>query len=134
MVSTSCLARIVVPVNRCLCTCVKTGLWFRRTQCPRHGSAVVVAPVRDIWRLSAIGQAIDSESFLNYVNTFISDNNCDYNHPSPPIRPISLTPIASKHWILNMVNEKIEDNINRNQFGGMGGASTTDALVEMIHR
>ena len=33
-----------------------------------------------------------------------------------------------------MVNEKIEENINRNQFGGMGGASTTDALVEMIHR
>ena len=33
-----------------------------------------------------------------------------------------------------MVNEQIEENINRNQFGGMGGASTTDALVEMIHR
>ena len=29
---------------------------------------------------------------------------------------------------------KIEENINRNQFDGMGGASTTDALVEMIHR
>ena len=33
-----------------------------------------------------------------------------------------------------MVNEKIEEYINCNQFGGMGGASTTDALVEMIHR
>ena len=33
-----------------------------------------------------------------------------------------------------MVNDKIEENINRNQFGGMGGASTSDALVEMIHR
>ena len=33
-----------------------------------------------------------------------------------------------------MVNEQIEENINRNQFGGMGGASTMDALVEMIHR
>ena len=33
-----------------------------------------------------------------------------------------------------MVNETIEENINRNQFGGMGGASTTDALVEMIRR
>ena len=33
-----------------------------------------------------------------------------------------------------MVNEKIEENINRNQFGGMGGASTRDALVEMIRR
>ena len=33
-----------------------------------------------------------------------------------------------------MANEKIAENIKRNQFGGMGGASTTDALVEMIHR
>ena len=33
-----------------------------------------------------------------------------------------------------MLNDKIDENINRNQFGGMGGASTTDALVEMIHR
>ena len=33
-----------------------------------------------------------------------------------------------------MVKEKIEENINGNQLGGMGGASTTDALVEMIHR
>ena len=53
------------------------------------------------------------------------------------VRPISLTPIASitlESIILNMVNEKIEENINGNQFGGIGGASTTDALVEMIHR
>ena len=27
-----------------------------------------------------------------------------------------------------------EENINRNQFGGMGGALKTDALAEMIHR
>ena len=33
-----------------------------------------------------------------------------------------------------MVNEKNEENINGNQFGGIGGASTTDALVEMINR
>ena len=33
-----------------------------------------------------------------------------------------------------MMNEKNEENINRNQFGGMGGASQTDALVEMFHR
>ena len=32
------------------------------------------------------------------------------------------------------MNEKIEENINLNQFGGMGGASTTDVLVEMIQR
>ncbi len=30
--------------------------------------------------------------------------------------------------------KKIEENINCNQFGGMGGGSTTYALVEMIHR
>ena len=39
------------------------------------------------------------------------------------VRPISLTPIASKTLesiILNMVNEKIAENIKRNQFGGMG--------------
>ena len=50
------------------------------------------------------------------------------------VRPISLTPITSKTLesiILNMVNENIEED---NQFGGMGGASTTDALFEMIHR
>ncbi len=53
------------------------------------------------------------------------------------VRPISLTPIASKTLesiILNMVNEQNGENINCNQFGGMGGTSTTDALVEMIHR
>ena len=36
--------------------------------------------------------------------------------------------------ILSIVKENIEENINGNQFGGMGGASTTDALVEIIHR
>ena len=53
------------------------------------------------------------------------------------VRPISLTPIASKTLesiILNMVSENFEENINRNQFGGMGGVSITDDLVEMIHR
>ena len=32
-----------------------------------------------------------------------------------------------------MVNDEIEENINSKQFDGMGGASTTDALVEMNH-
>ena len=39
------------------------------------------------------------------------------------VRPIYITPIASKTLesiILNMVNAKFEENINRNQFGGMG--------------
>ena len=30
--------------------------------------------------------------------------------------------------------KQIEENINSNQYDGMGGASTTDALVEIIHR
>ena len=42
--------------------------------------------------------------------------------------------LASGLILLNMVTEKIEENINLNQFGGMGGASTTDVLFEMIHR
>ena len=53
------------------------------------------------------------------------------------VRPISLTSIASKTLesiILNMVNEQIEENINCNQFGGMGGTSTADTLVEIIHK
>ena len=33
-----------------------------------------------------------------------------------------------------MVNENIEEHINCNTIGGMGRASTTDALVDMIHR
>ena len=66
-----------------------------------------------------------------------------YVIPVPPntidtyVRPISLTSIASKtleSMILNMVNENIDENINRNQFGGMGGASTADAFVQIIHR
>ena len=32
-----------------------------------------------------------------------------------------------------MVNEKIEENINCNQVGGTEGASTANALVEMIY-
>ena len=32
------------------------------------------------------------------------------------------------------MNENIEEYINRNQFNGIGVASKTDALVEMIHR
>ena len=53
------------------------------------------------------------------------------------VRPIALIPIASKTLesiILNMVNDKNEENINGNQFGGIGRSSTTDSLVEMIHR
>ena len=48
------------------------------------------------------------------------------------VRPISRSPIASKTLesiILNMVNEKIEENINGKQVGRMGGTSTTDDLI-----
>ena len=53
------------------------------------------------------------------------------------IRPISLTPIVAKvfesivlGWVDDIVGERIDDN----QFGGVGGTSTTDALVEMTHK
>ena len=53
------------------------------------------------------------------------------------IRPISLTPIVAKvfesivlAWVDDIVGERIDDN----QFGGVGGTSTTDALVEMTHK
>ena len=54
------------------------------------------------------------------------------------IRPISLTtPIVAKvfesivlGWVVDIVGDRIDDN----QFGGVGGTSTTDALVEMTHK
>ena len=53
------------------------------------------------------------------------------------IRPISLTPIVAKvfeyivlGWVDDIVGERIDDN----PFGGVGGTSTTDALVEMTHK
>ena len=53
------------------------------------------------------------------------------------IRPISLTPIVAKvfesivlGWVDDIVGERIDDN----QFGGVGGTSTTDALVAMTHK
>ena len=53
------------------------------------------------------------------------------------IRPISLTPIAAKvfeslvmKWFDGIVSDQIDDK----QFGGISGTSTTDALVELIHR
>ena len=53
------------------------------------------------------------------------------------IRPISLTPIVAKvfesivlGWVDDIVGERIDDN----QFSGVGGTSTTDALVEMTHK
>ena len=33
-------------------------------------------------------------------------------------------------WVDDIVGERIDDN----QFGGVGGTSTTDALVEMTHK
>ena len=89
--------------------------------------------------------AIFNSSLREGINpeTWKSANIIPVSKVNPPntiekdVRPISLTPIASKtseSIILNMVNEQFEENINCNQFGGIGGASTTDALVEMIHR
>ena len=50
------------------------------------------------------------------------------------IRPISLTPIVGKVFasiVLGWVDDIVRDMIDDKQFGGVGGTSTTDALVEM---
>ena len=50
------------------------------------------------------------------------------------IIPISITPIAAK--VFESIIMKYVDAIvcDAKQFGGIGGTSTTDALVEMTHR
>ena len=53
------------------------------------------------------------------------------------IRPISLTPNVAKVFesiVLGWVDDIVGDRIDVNQFGGVGGTSTTDALVEMTHK
>ena len=53
------------------------------------------------------------------------------------IRPISLTPNVAKVFesiVLGWVDDIVGDRIDDNQFGGVGGTSTTDALVEMTHK
>ena len=53
------------------------------------------------------------------------------------IRPISLTPIAAKVFeslVMKWFDGIVRDQIDDKQFGGISGTSTTDALVEMIHR
>ena len=52
------------------------------------------------------------------------------------VRPISLTPVLAKHLeslIGNHILESIKDKLDRNQYGGMKGSSTTHALVDMLH-
>ena len=53
------------------------------------------------------------------------------------IRPISLTRTVAKVFesiVLGWVDDIVGDRIVDNQFGGVGGTSTTDALVEMTHK
>ena len=57
-------------------------------------------------------------------------------HLQKDLRPISLTPLISKHlerFIFNWILESIEDKIDQNQFGALKGSSTTHALVNMVH-
>ena len=49
------------------------------------------------------------------------------------IRPISLTPIASKAFVMQWVDDAIVSQTDPEQFDGLSGTSTTDALVEMTH-
>ena len=62
---------------------------------------------------------------------------------NPPIliekdnRPISLTPIAAnvvESILIKWVYDIIDGELNSKQFGGIGGTSTTDVLVETMHR
>ena len=49
------------------------------------------------------------------------------------IRPISLTPIAANVFesiVMEWVDDTIVSNVERKQFGGLAGTSTTDALVK----
>ena len=53
------------------------------------------------------------------------------------IRPISLTPIVAKvfeYIVMGWVDDIVGAVIDDKQFGGVGGTSTTDALVEMTHK
>ena len=54
------------------------------------------------------------------------------------IRPISLTPIVRakvfESIVVGWVDDIVCDRIDDNQFGGVGGTLTTDALVEMTHK
>ena len=53
------------------------------------------------------------------------------------IRPISVTPIVAKvceSIVLGWVDDIVGDRIDDNQFGVVGGTSTTDTLVEMTHK
>ena len=53
------------------------------------------------------------------------------------IRPISLTPIAAKVFesiVMGWVDDIVGGVIDDKQFGGVCGTSTTDALVEMLHK
>ena len=53
------------------------------------------------------------------------------------IRPISLTPIVANVFesiVLWWVDDIVGDMIDDKQFCGVGGTSTTDALVEMTHK
>ena len=53
------------------------------------------------------------------------------------IGSISLTAIIAKTFesiIMTLVDTVLEDNVNDNQYGGISGTCTTDALVETFHQ
>ena len=74
--------------------------------------------------------------FNSSLREGIIPETCKYANviPVPKVNPPNTIEKNVRPIFLNMVNGKIEENINCHQFGGMGGSSTTDALVEMIHR
>lgn len=53
------------------------------------------------------------------------------------LRPISLTPVLSKileSFISEWLWDSVKDKLHNNQYGGIPGLSTGDALVKMVHK
>ena len=96
---------------------------------------ILAAPLTAIFNSSLREGVIPNE--WKMANVIPLPNTKPIMSVETDIRPISLTPIVEKvfesivlGWVDDIVGERIDDN----QFGGVGGTSTTDALVEMTHK
>ena len=95
---------------------------------------------------SVTWQALSASPFVRFsihLTFFVEKCKCGANPESTPtkkvesdLRPISLTPVLSKHlksiigeWLL----EEIGDKLDPEQFGVTKGLSTTDALINTVH-
>ena len=104
-------------------------------QAPRGGEILYSTPLTAIFNSSLREGVIPNE--WKMANVIPLPKTKPIISVETDIRPISLTPIVAKvfesivlGWAGDIVGERIDDN----QFGGVGGTSTTDALVEMTHK